>query len=145
MADRIEGLRNTHKSERLVWNSTTTAHLCPIWPTTVLIGSFQSTAWNSVVMLSRVPSLTAPRTVPRCLNPTELRESRRTGTWFHSCLFMCTRLELFISPRIWAPSQGPCEHQKTVMESVCPSYTDQVWFYNLTFACFVAISMLWLL
>ena len=55
---------------------------------------------------------TAPHRATHC---TALRESRRTGAWFRSCLFMCTLLELFC---IWAPSRGPCENQRTVMESV---------------------------
>ena len=62
-------------------------YLCPICPTTILIGPFQSTTWNTIVTPRRVPRLTAPRTVP---NP------RRTGAWFRSCLFMCTLLELFV-------------------------------------------------
>ena len=35
----------------------------------------------------------APHRTTHC---TALRESRRTRAWFRSCLFMCTRLELFV-------------------------------------------------
>jgi hypothetical protein len=62
-------------------------------PTTILIGPFQNTAWNTVVTPHRVPRLIAQRAVPRFVHPDALERSR---AWFRSCLFMCTLLELFV-------------------------------------------------
>ena len=61
--DWIEGQQNKQKKvSGLLWNSTTTehAHLCPICPTTILIGPFQSTAWNLWWNM-----IVTPRHVPR--------------------------------------------------------------------------------
>ena len=78
------------------WNSTNSAHahLGLICPTTILIGPFQSTAWNTVITPPRVLRLIAPPpAVPRCATPDALKRGR---AWFRSCLFMCTLLELFV-------------------------------------------------
>ena len=55
-------------TESKTCTNTAHAHLCLICPTTILIGPFQSTAWNTVVTPRRVSRLIAPGAVPRCMN-----------------------------------------------------------------------------